>query len=175
MPRGRFQSQNENPDTAPMSTHDAVLDTSASAATGLRECLIARVGQTRVAVPLDRIETVLEGSVGAEPPCDEPWVAGWFVHRDRLWLVVRLEGRRARPGANAKRIVIRESEGVRFAIEVDEVYGPAVLDHVADETIEVRGWLTPGGWLRRGAAYDGSPVCCVDVRAVAQRLALSGR
>ena len=141
---------------------------------GRKEFVVARLGHTRLAIAADRVEAVLDGTVGAEPPCGEPWVAGWFVYRDRLWLVVRLDGRRGRRGAPTKRIVIRESEDVRFAIEVDEVYGGAVLDHVATEPFRADGWFAPDGWLKRGVAYDGTPVCSIDLDAVAERLAVNG-
>jgi len=156
-----------------MSNNDSLLATPVPAACGLREFVIARVGDAHVAVPADRVETILDGRVGAEPPCGEQWVGGWFEHRDRLWLAVRIEGRVAPRGAAVKRIVVRESDHVRFAIEVDEVFGPAVLDDVADEAPAGSDWIAPAAWLRRGAAYDGRPVCCIDVDAVAERLALN--
>ena len=144
------------------------------ATAGRKEFVVARVGHTRVALAAERVEAVIDGAAGAEPPCDEPWVAGWFVHEDRLRLVVRLDGRRMRRGAPVKRIVIRETESVRFAIEVDEVYGGAVLDHVGAEPFRADGWIAPDGWLKRGSAYDGTPVCSIDLDAVAARLSVNG-
>jgi chemotaxis signal transduction protein len=156
-----------------MSNNDSLLATSVPAACGLREFVIARVGAVHVAVPADRVEAVVDGRVGAEPPCDEQWVGGWFEHRDRLWLAVRIDGRAERRAESVKRIVVRESDDLRFAIEVDEVYGPAVLDDVADAPVAESGWIAPAGWLRRGAAFDGRPVCCVDVDAVAGHIAVN--
>jgi len=156
-----------------MSNNDSLLATPVPAACGLKEFVIARVGDAHVAVPADRVETVVDGRVGAEPPCHEQWVGGWFEHRDRLWLAVRIDGRAPSRGAPVKRIVVRESDHTRFAIEVDEVFGSAVLDDVADEPLASGDWIAPAAWLRRGSAYDGRPVCCIDVDAVAARVAVN--
>ena len=141
------------------------------AACGLREVVVGRVGGVRVAVPADRVETVLDGSIRGTAVCDEPWVSGWFMHRDRLWLAVRLDGPRPRRGSEAKRIVIRETDHVRFAIEVDEMLGTSVMDDVSPEALGARGLPVPGGWLLDSRGRDGLPICCVDVDAIASRLA----
>jgi hypothetical protein len=154
-----------------MRDNESLLETTVPAACGLREFVIARVGDAHVAVPADRVETVVDGRVGADPPCEEAWVGGWFEHRDRLWLAVRIDGRVPSRGVPVKRIVVREADHLRFAIEVDEVYGPAVLDDVDDAPVADGDWIAPSSWLRRGAAFDGRPVCCVDVDAVAAHVA----
>jgi chemotaxis signal transduction protein len=154
-----------------MNTNDAVLEAPATGVCGLREFLIARVGDTPVAIAADRVETVVDATRGAEPPCDEPWVAGWFLHRERMWLSVHLAGRDAPRAAGAKRIVLRERDHARFAIEVDEVHGPAVLDEVRREAVRPAGWRAPAQWLGKGVSFDGRPVCWVDVDAVAADLA----
>ncbi|MBI3875369.1 MAG: hypothetical protein HY300_05315 [Verrucomicrobia bacterium] len=91
-----------------------------------------------------------------------------------MWLVVRLEGRDAPRSPAAKRIVVREIRQSRFAIEVDEVFGVAVLDNVASTPFPAWGWRAPAGWLKRGVAHDGRTICCVDVDSVATRLAAHG-
>jgi chemotaxis signal transduction protein len=154
-----------------MNTNDAVLEAPAPGVCGLREFLIARVGDTHVAIAADRVETVSDAPRGAEPPCDEPWVAGWFVHRERMWLSVNLVGRDAPRAAGAKRILMRERDGARFAIEVDEIHGPAVLDEVFREPMKPAGWGAPDRWLGKARSFDGRPVCWVDVDAVAADLA----
>ncbi len=147
-----------------MNDANAVLEAPVRATT---EFLIARVGESHVAIPADRVDCVLDARRGAEPPCDEPWVAGWFLHRDRMWLSVTLVGRDAPRGASAKRVLVRESVGARFAIEVDEVHGLALLDEVRPEPAGPSDWRAPKRWLTRGVAYDGRPVRCVNVDAVA--------
>jgi hypothetical protein len=149
-----------------MSDTNAVVETSAPVATGLREFVVGRVGDIHVAVPADRVEATVAAVRGSEPPCDEPWVAGWFTHRDRLWLSVRLDGRAADCGPVGKRLVMRESTGVRYAIELDEVYGPVVLDAVANVPYPAERWAAPTEWLKVGFAHDGRPICCVDVDEV---------
>lgn len=154
-----------------MSQTNSLADARVPATCGLRDFLVARVGGTHVAVPADRVDAVLEARAGNDPPCDEPWVGGWFVHRDRMFLAVRLDGRDAPRSPVAKRIVVRESDHARFAIDVDEVYGPAVLDDVMESPFPAVGWHAPKDWLRLGVAFDGRVICRVDVDAVAARLA----
>jgi len=154
-----------------MNTNDAVLEAPARGVCGLREFLIARVGDTLVAIAADRVEAIVDAPRLSEPPCDEPWVAGWFVHRDRMWLSVNLVGRDATREVGAKRLVIREKDHARFAVEVDEVHGPTLLDEVRREPMRPAGWRTPTRWLGRGVAFDGRAVCWVDVDAVAADLA----
>jgi chemotaxis signal transduction protein len=153
-----------------MSINDTTLQSSVPDSCGLREFVIGRVGGTHVAIPAERVESVIDAKDGSEPPCDELWVAGWFLHRDRLWLSVRLDGRDVPRATVAKRLVIRESDHLRFAIEVDELLGSAVLDDVGTAPFDAEGWSAPSEWLRRGEAYDGRPVCCVDVDAITAHL-----
>jgi len=148
-----------------------VLEAPAPLISGLREYLIARVGDVHVAVVADRVETIVDAPRGAAPPCDEEWVAGWFTYRERMWLSVSLDGRATQRALGAKRIVLREKDHARFAVEVDEILGAAILDEVKRETMRPAGWRAPEWWLFRATSFDGRPVCWIDADAIADDLA----
>jgi hypothetical protein len=121
---------------------------------------------TRVALPADSIERIVEYDVSPLPLAG-PYVAGLAQHDACVIVSVRLSREGASSGtrrAKAALVAGASSARTRWAVEVDEVIS---LVHVKAADAG-RSTLAAGApsWLAAALTADGREVHCVDVESM---------
>jgi hypothetical protein len=138
----------------------------------ISECLGCIVGGAHVAVPIARVERLVEYEVGAPLPLAQPWVGGIGVLGPELFVSVRLGPPDNRARRAAKGLLLRQGPGrPRWALEVDRIVGIDELAVTPDLPRTIDG-IAPYGWLLEGEGGDGEAVAWLDVDVV--EAALSG-
>jgi hypothetical protein len=139
----------------------------------ISECLDCIVGGTHVAIPVDRVERLIEYSVGLAPPLAHSWVGGIGLLDDQLFVSVRLRGGAADvPRREAKGLLVRAPDGrPRWALEVDRIVGTFELHGEPEIPRRAPALVVPSGWLFEVPRRDRETMVWLDVAAVDATLA----
>lgn len=131
--------------------------------------LLVAAGGTRIALPLAQLEGVTSASPVVPVPTGEPAVAGVATIRGETLPVVSLAALLGVAAPPADAFVLVDTGGVRICLAVDEA-----------ETLARGEQLPlPGGgtmpWARAVLRTGGGYVPLLDLEALAERLAATGR
>lgn len=133
----------------------------------ISECLDCVVGRAHVAVPLARVDRLVEYEIATAPPLTHRWVGGIGVLGKDLFLSIQIgTSPPARERRAAKGLLLRARDGgVPWALEVDQILGieEVLIDPEAARAVTGAG---PDGWLLEAERPEGGKVPWLDVEAV---------
>jgi hypothetical protein len=133
----------------------------------ISECLDCVVGNTHVAVPLARVDRLVEYEISPAPPLSHPWLGGIGLLGTHLFLSIQIGPvPAARDRRAAKGLLLRpEDGGAPWALEVDQILG---IEEVLIDTAHAPAVHNdaPDGWLLEAERPEGGRVAWLDVEAI---------